>query len=175
MQETLGIPFIPFTFPTRTVRNLILPSVPSVTDAQVDKIWDMYQNANLSGQIPAYNPGSGHGVGNAKIISFLYEMGISKMLAAAWLNATSDASGFWGYRWIDPLQSKEAVSSVGRELKEVVINAGDLVGKTVGGITNPVLSPVLGNIKWIGIGVAVLGAAYVAYEMGLFKKLTGGK
>jgi hypothetical protein len=176
----MGYAYVPFTFPTVTVRNNMETSGVHVSNGEVDMLWDSYfKGCNDKGLGPFGGP-AGNGKVNADILNYIAnETNLGKMKAAAWLNAVFKAVSTQNAdpQYLNPRGFKESqVGHVsGNPLESVKTVLKDL-GEATGGFLKPVADPVTNVIKYAAIGIVGIAAIYGLYKLTpIFKKKKTGK
>lgn len=172
LDEFMGFPGVPFTFPTLTVQSGMQSWGVNLSTSDVDKIWDIYKAANLAGTIPAYREVNGSSI-NLPIVNYLVNAsGFPLLTIAAWLKSTESASYTWGDYWIDPLGTQKAqVGSYSlnpvEDLKTLANDIGSVATTATTAIANtaaPILDPVTNLVKWAAIFVVGGAVVYGLYK-----------
>lgn len=167
----MGLPYVPLTFPTVTVRNNMAQTQVSASTAEVDRLWEAYKRATVVDGISPYNKDGGS---NLAIIQALETAtDYQRLKVVAWLNALDKAvkeQGF-GWLWLDPAGAKEAGSPLIDPVGALKRTLGD-AGQAVGNFLTPVADPVTNVLKWSAV---LVGGAAVIYGIYHGTKLFNGR
>lgn len=158
----LGLPFVPFTFPTVMFGRLAAEmGYPSLTWGVIDRIWSVYRRGRESGEIrdPGYFTSAG--AFNREAIDYLVAEGIERDAVQKWLVVADEAaSRWWGQgTFFDDFGGAGgvlgAVEGVAQGAVDVVKSVG---GAIVGGVARS-----FGIPRWIVVTVVVLVVALVGF------------
>ncbi len=141
----MGLPYVPLTFPTVTVRNNAKNAMVDLTNSEVDRLWAAYKVATLERGIRPYT--SEAGGGNLAIIQALETAtDYTRLKVVAFLNGLEKAvktQGF-GWVWLDPALASQT-DPVGGALVDPVAafkrTMGD-IGEALSKFLTPVADPV---------------------------------
>lgn len=169
MIDSLGISYVPFTFPTASVVKGMRAIIPDITGSEVDRIWAIYKAGVLAEEIPVYTKDA-KGEITSPILQYMEKRGIGRQKMVAWLQATLAATDSFGFRWIDPLTAKKEKDQAVQTVKGAITETAKTIGDAAGLATKPILD----NVKWVAIAALVLGGGYIAYQSGMFKQIKKG-
>lgn len=171
LYEEMGMAYVPFTFPTVGVAELMSKGDGiSTTYAEVDMLWNAYYNAQMTGN---YKPFNLNGGGQAAYQSLVDEMqrqtGSSPDNIAAWLvglavhaqthpedsyylnpKASVDSSAQGNVDWTHPLDALKSVTKS--------------VGEAAANLAKPTLDPVTNLVKYAAIAVVGVAVIYGVYQ-----------
>lgn len=172
MLEEMGLPYVPFTFPTVTVQQIAERGGVKMSNAEVERIWNAYLVAEVEGGHPPFS----HDMGGAKLAPLLQALeaatSLPRLKIVAWLNALEEATkaGWYTY-YIDP------AGSVAGD-KTGIGQVTGAIGTAVGNFLKPSAEPITNLVKWTAIlaasGAAVYGLWHLAPFLGLRKKKRKG-
>jgi hypothetical protein len=160
--EEMGIPYVPFTFPTVTVRNNMAASQVAASNAEVDMLWNAYREGMKSGLAPYGGPAVG-GKANADILNFIAnKTNLGKLKAAAFLNGLHKAVTSQGaaLQYLDPEGYKKSIEGTYslNPIESIKTLAKD-AGEAAGGFLKPVADPITNLVKYAA--VLVVGGAVI--------------
>lgn len=164
-RDAMGAAYIPFTFPTVTVRNNMAIAGVLASNAEVDRMWEAYYSATVEdGLAPFRDPKLG---GNTPILLAVEKKtGFERLKVAAWLNAVYKAVNEqnMGWRWLDPKASDHAEQGAIKTVTDTLTTAARGVGEAAGALLKPSLDPVTNLVKYTAIAVAAGALVYGVYQ-----------
>lgn len=177
--EAMGLPYVPFTFPTITVQQNAKRGGVNLSTSEVDRIWAAYKVATLNEGIAPFAHDAGGR--NLPIIQYLEKAtSLSRMKIVAWLNATEQTvNQGWGFRWIDPKAAAEAEKgSISLNPIETLKTVTKGAGEAVSNFLKPSAEPLTNLIKWTAVaaasGAVIYGLWTLAPVLGLRKRKKKG-
>jgi len=174
--ESMGLAYIPWTFPTVTVKNNMAAALVNVSNAEVGILWDAYFLGTTEKNLPPFGGPGGTAKANADILNFIAnQSNLGKMKAAAFLNALFKAVSTQGAdrQYLDPAgkiaaqadhYSLNPIESIKTGLKDL--------GVGVGGFLKPVADPLTNTIKYAAVGLVAVALIYGIYHGAKVLKLT---
>ena len=171
---SMGMAYVPGTFPTVGVYGFMTRAGVSTTWAEVDRLWDAYYLATVVEGIPPFNSKAG-GKNAAPLLQYMEaKTQIPRNTIAGWLNALEQevAANGRGY-YLDPVTADKAAEgqvSVDHPLESIkTITAG--VGQAAGNLLKPSLDPVTNLVKYTAIGLVSVAVIYGLFQVPkIFKK-----
>lgn len=164
----MGLPYVPFTFPTTGVFSYMKRAGVDTSYDEVDRIWDAYYIATVQNKVPVYNPKEGGKNIGALLNNINKQTSIPKNTIAAWLNALVDevnANG--GTEYLDPVTAVAAVQAgkfdIMHPIESLKLLATD-AGQVVGGAAGAAVDPVTNLVKWAAILVVGGAVIYGVYH-----------
>jgi hypothetical protein len=153
--DGLGLPFVPFTFPTVLFSRLAGQyGYTNLTWGEVDKIWGLYSAGRASGDL------SRGGFNDAAVV-YLVSQGVTEYNAASWLGmAEVAAESWWGQgSYFSDFGGSPGVVGAASGLVQGAVDAVRAVGDgIVSGIARG-----LGVPRWIMWGIFGLGALLLGW------------
>lgn len=172
-RETMGTPYVPFTFPTITVQNNMERSAVKISTAEVDRMWEAYRDATINGGLMPYNSESG-GVNLPIIQAMEKSTGYARLKIAAWLNALEKAvkEQGHGWRWLDPAGAAQAAKDQISPLNplESIKTVTKSIGESAANLIRPSAEPVTNLVKWAAIAVVAGAVIYGGYQVSQIMK-----
>jgi hypothetical protein len=166
--ESMGLAYVPFTFPTVAVRNNMSVALVRASNAEVDNLWQAYHEGTVKSALAPYGgPGVG-GKGNADILNFIAnKTNLGKDKAAAFLNGLWKAVTEQGAarKYLDPAgykASQEGTYSL-NPIESIKTAAGDL-GQAAKNLLTPVADPVTNIVKYAAVGLVAAAVIYGIYH-----------
>lgn len=164
----MGIPYVPFTFPTVTVRNNMSLGGVSASNAEVDRMWDAYYQATAKDGLAPYGGSGRGGAANAALLNYVAEAtNISKGKVAAFLNGLYKAVNEQGAarKYLDPLGYQKSVEGEYslNPIESFKTAAAD-VGQAAGNLLRPVADPVTNLVKYAAVALVAGAVIYGVYH-----------
>jgi hypothetical protein len=166
--ESMGLAYIPWTFPTITVKNNMAAGAVNVSNNEVNMLWDAYFLGTTEKKLAPFGGSEVGGKGNADILNFIAnQTNLGKMKAAAFLNALFKAVTTQGAdkQYLDPAgkiaaqadhYSLNPVESLKTGLKDL--------GTGIGGFLKPVADPITNTVKYVAVGLVAAALIYGIYH-----------
>lgn len=166
--ESMGAAYVPFTFPTITVRNNMETAGVRVSSGEVDRLWEAYKIATVDEGLAPYNHEGGGAVAVPLLASLSLATGYTKAKVAGWLNALEKAVKEQGKSWkyLDPAGAALSESkgySITNPVESLKRAATDL-GETAGNLLKPALDPVTNLAKYGALIVVAAAVSYGVYQ-----------
>ena len=172
-QSFMGLPYVPFTFPTVTVQTNAKNGGVDLSVSEVDELWGAYQNSQLKDGLKPFS----HDMPGSDLVPLLDNLtaatSLSKMKVVAWLNATEQAvkQGF-SAEYINPASAAKAEQgAISLNPIETVKTLASDAGTAIGNFIKPVADPVTNLVKWGAILVVGGAVVYGIYNFRKFQKL----
>lgn len=168
MDEFMGAPFVPFTFPTVGVTARMKLAGVNSSWSQVDQLWDAYYLAETVDKLPPYSKDAGGQVKGAIINNLAARTSIAKNTVAAWLNALADevAENGRGY-YLDPAGAEAAavgqVDPLNHPLESIKTIAKS-TGDAAGALVKPSADALTNVIKYGALALVAGAAIYAMWE-----------
>lgn len=168
--EAMGSAYIPFTFPTVTVRNNMMIWKVKASNADVDRLWEIYYQLTTSDpRLPAYSKAQA-GVRTPLFTAMVQKSGMPELTVAAYLQAVEKAVNEQGqgWRWLDPALSDDATQGALSTGSNVVKQ----VGEAAGNLLKPSLDPITNVMKYTALAVAAGAVIYGLWNLApVFKSM----
>lgn len=176
----MGIPYVPFTFPTVTVQTYMKQGGVVASTGEVDYLWTSYKDAVVKDGVSPYSPDKSGGENLPIILALQEKTGYDRGRVVAYLNAVVKAvNNGWGWRWLDPKKSMEVGKDIIQAPLDMLKQVFQGIGDAVGGFLKPVADPVTNLVKYAALGIvggAVIYGIFQARQVLKAKKrITKGK
>jgi len=156
-------------FPVETVKTNMKQALVSVSDSEVERLWEAYKKAVIGGLAP-YSKAGGGAVAGPLLSAMEKDTGYIRATIAAFLNALERAvkEQGWDWKWLDPRAAKEAGQplTAGESVKAAMSNTGKAVAEFV----KPVADPVTNILKYGAIALVAGAIIYGLYQVSPFLK-----
>jgi len=164
----MGLPYVPFTFPTVTVANNMKASGVSASFGEVDTLWNAYFTATTKDGLAPYGGPERGGAANAAILNKLAtDTNIGKSKVAAFLNGLYKAVTEQGQAamYLDPATyQKSAEGSYSLNPVESIKTAAKDIGQAAGNLLKPVADPITNLVKYAAVALVAGALIYGVYQ-----------
>jgi len=164
----MGIPYVPFTFPTVTVRNNMAASGVNASNAEVDMFWNAYKDGTMKNGLAPYGGSLQGGKANADILNFISnQTNLGKSKAAAFLNGLYKAVTEQGMavKYLDPAGYQKSVEGTySLNPVESLKTAAKDIGQAAGNLLKPVADPVTNLVKYAAVALVAGAVIYGVYH-----------
>jgi len=164
----MGTPYVPFTFPTVTVRNNMSASGVEASNAEVDILWNAYKEGTTKNGLAPYGGSTQGGQANADILNFLAnQTNLGKLKAAAFLNGLYKAVTSQGMavKYLDPAGYQKSIEGVySLDPVESLKTAAKDIGQAAGALLKPVADPVTNLVKYAAVALVAGALIYGVYH-----------
>lgn len=168
----MGIPFVPFTFPTVSFCRLAKEMGYTIGWGECDDIWALYRDGRKSGEIPVSPEGW---TSTSEAREYLVRKGVDELLARKWLAVADEAAERWWGQG-DYFVGFGGEPGLFGAVSGLFQGAGELVGGTVGKLTSGIVSGVAAGLKlpkWLIWAVFFLLLALILWAG--WKYIGGGR
>jgi len=163
--DSMGLAYIPFTFPTAGVANQMDKSGVKTRFAEVDLLWQSYYQATTEKGFSPFGGAKGDPKKNTLILNYLaQDTNLGKMKAAAFLNALFEIGDT---QYLSPMAkvkdqaghySSNPIESAKTLLSDIGLGAKNLI--------TPVADPVVNILKYSAIALVAGAVVYGLWTFG---------
>lgn len=164
----MGTAYVPFTFPTVTVRNNMQVWNVKTSNADVDRMWEVYYNLTTTDpRLPPYNKDQA-GQNTPLVQGMMKGTGLSGLEVAAFLQGLEKAVNEqgWGWRWLDPALSDDQT----QKALGIAPNIAKTLGDTAKNLLAPTADSVTNIVKYAALAVAGGAIVYGLYTWNKSKR-----